>query len=103
MAAKKSEVARILDKYLREIIGVVLLLINKNIDKFPEKIENLLHAKKRLRKNVISLIMLISGVTVILIGIGTLIHFLIPSLIPGFGYIIIGLLVGIIAILYKRF
>jgi hypothetical protein len=100
--AKKSAEKGILAKYAPKIMSLILSIPEENSESFLKKFNNTIHFKRFLIRYATFFILLLAALIVILDGMGLLFGSMLPNLRPGITHIIIGLLLIVAVIVYRK-
>jgi hypothetical protein len=99
---EKSQLKSALSKYLEEFLDYLLSLLEKNTGSLIDKVTGMLTLKDIIRKQVISVAPIFAAVILILIGISMYVDSLFPAWPAGVSQVVMGVIILLIASLYKK-
>ena len=98
---KKSEKGP-LAKYVPRAVSFFLSMPKESRDSVLKRLNDIVHIRKNVLKYTVVAILALAALVVMLDGAGTLLGWLIPTLVPGASHIIVGLLLMSAVIIYIK-
>ena len=100
-SATKSLARKLYSDYKERLWELLVRFIEDEIKNLGEWVKNITHLKQRIRKTISALVLIIGGVFLILLGLGQLVStiFRWPSSV---GYIFVGFITIIVAVIYNK-
>ncbi len=105
--ARKKRVNRflegILHTYAYDFFSFLFSSLEKGMEGGVEKFGNFIHIKKKLRSYTYGIMFMTAGLVLLLYGIATLLGAFFITWPPGLSYLLVGILVVILALIYKKY
>jgi|TARA_Y100000031_G_C8180015_1_gene365972 ABC-type transporter Mla subunit MlaD len=104
MAKKEAKVSikSLINQFMQRSLQSLVSVVAQNADHLVEWVRNLPSLKEKIKRLLTAIILLSAGLAVFGIGISMYIASLFPELEDGLSYILIGLLLIIVAIVYIK-
>ncbi len=106
MARKKKVnhfVEDILHKYSYDFFSFLFSSLEKGVGESVERFSNFMRIKKRLKTYTYAMMLMTAGFVVVFYGIATLLGSFFATWPPGLSYLLVGILVVILALIYKKY
>ena len=105
MAVKRkgSGVKSVLNEYVQDFLSFLLSSLEGGAGGLIKKLIDFMNFKKRLRRDIITLMIVIASLATIFWGVGELLGSFFPSWRPGMAHITIGIILLLIALAYRKF
>ena len=105
MAVKRkiSGVKSVLNEYIQDFLSFLLTSLEEGTGGLIKKLIDFMNFRKRLRRDIITIIVVIASLATIFWGAGELLGSFLPSWRPGMTHITIGIILLLVALAYRKF